>query len=394
MVSPLSGLRVLDMSRVVAGPFATRMLADLGAEVVKVEPPEGDVTRLWGDQRDGLAGFFFQQNAGKENICIDLRRRGGPDLIRRLAARADILVENFRPGVMARHGLSWDDLRATNRGLIMLSISGFGAEGPLAGRPAYAPIIHAEVGLIARQARFDESPPSDPMFSFADTHASLHGLVAVLSALHLRSRTGEGQHIDMAMFDAMLATDDYAHHLTDGLWPIQRLGGHVFDAAGGPILLAGEMRYLWWLLHNREGVADPTPEGADLETKIRSRRAAVATWVAGFTERSELTARLEGLGIPHAEVREPEDVLSFPTVAPRRMVAHVADRAGGVRSVVNSPYRFSDAEAGVRVGAAHRGEHNGPVLRRWLGLRDDEIEELSGEEVILSALDQGDDHDD
>ncbi len=377
------------MSRVVAGPFATRMLSDLGAEVVKVEPPEGDVTRLWGDQRDGLAGFYFQQNAGKENICIDLRRPGGPELIRRLAARADILVENFRPGVMARHGLAWEDLRSVNPRLIMLSISGFGASGPLSDRPAYAPIIHAEVGLIARQARFDGTAPSDPMFSFADTHASLHGLVGVLAALHLRSSTGEGQHVDMAMFDAMLATDDYAHHLTDENWPIQRLGGHVFEAAGGPILLAGEMRYLWWLLHNREGVADPTPEGADLDTKIRMRRQAVAAWIAAFPERSELTARLDELGVPHAEVREPEDVLSFPTVAPRAMVARVPDRSGGTRAVVNSPYRFSDAEAGVRVGAAHRGEHNERVLRTWLGLGADEIRRLSGEGVILAATEEG-----
>ncbi len=390
MVSPLSDLRVLDMSRVVAGPFATRMLSDLGAEVVKVEPPEGDVTRLWGDQRDGLAGFYFQQNAGKENICVDLRRRGGPELIRRLAQRADVLVENFRPGVMGRHGLAWDDLRDANPGLIMLSISGFGARGPMADRPAYAPIIHAEVGLIARQARFDGNCPSDPMFSFADTHASLHGLVAVLAAVHLRSRTGVGQHIDMAMFDAMLATDDYAHHLTDANWPIQRLGGHVFEAAGGPILLAGEMRYLWWLVHNRAGVADPAPDGADLETKVRTRRAAVAAWIAAFPQRSELTARLDDLGIPHAEVREPEDVLSFPTIGPRGMVAEVPDRAGGVRSLVNSPYRFSDAEAGVRVGAAHRGEHNQTVLRRWLELDSEEIERLSGEGVILTASEQGD----
>ena len=143
---PLQGVRVLDMSRVLAGPFAGRILSDLGADVVKVEPPEGDVTRVWGKMRAGLAGFYTQQNVGKRNVCIDLRAEGGPELVKRLAEHAHVLIENFRPGVMERHGLSFAELSKANPALVMLSISGFGHGGPESHRAAYAPILHAESG--------------------------------------------------------------------------------------------------------------------------------------------------------------------------------------------------------------------------------------------------------
>src|SRR5437899_802235 len=141
---PLGGVRVLDLSRFIAGPFAGRLLADLGADVVKVEPPSGDVTRLFGVVRGGLSGLYFQQNAGKRNVCIDLKEPGGVELVASLAARADVVIENFRPGVLAKLGLGYDALATKNPALIMLSISGFGQEGPEADRQAYAPIIHAE----------------------------------------------------------------------------------------------------------------------------------------------------------------------------------------------------------------------------------------------------------
>src|SRR5262245_36342722 len=141
---PLDGLRVLDMSRVLAGPYVGRMLADLGADVVKVEPPEGDVTRKWGRVTGGLSGYYTQQNVGKRDVCIDLRAPGGPELVRELASAADVVVENFRPGVMAQYGLDYATLSARNPRLVMLSISGYGQIGPEARRPSYAAVVHAE----------------------------------------------------------------------------------------------------------------------------------------------------------------------------------------------------------------------------------------------------------
>ncbi|MFI5306303.1 MAG: CaiB/BaiF CoA transferase family protein, partial [Polyangiales bacterium] len=214
---PLQGLRVLDLSRVLAGPYVGRMLADLGADVVKVEPPEGDVTRKWGKVRAGLSGYYTQQNAGKRDVCIDLRAAGGPDLVRRLVERADVVIENFRPGVMAQHGLDFERLHERNPRLVMLSISGFGQSGPEATRPAYASVVQAESGVVHRQAALTGSPPADPRISIADMNAALHGLVGLLAALLLRTRTGLGQHLDISMLESMLATDDYVHLALDGV---------------------------------------------------------------------------------------------------------------------------------------------------------------------------------
>ena len=179
---PLEGIRVLDFSRVVAGPFAGRLLADLGAEVVKLEPPEGDSTRIHGKEIGGISGFFNQQNAGKRNICLDLRASGAADLVKSLVAVADIVIENYRPGVMARLGIDYETLSEVNPKLIMLSISGYGQVGPESARPSYAPVVHAEVGLMHRLAERNETAPGDLPLSVADTNASLHGLIGVLAA--------------------------------------------------------------------------------------------------------------------------------------------------------------------------------------------------------------------
>ncbi|MGH9305479.1 MAG: CaiB/BaiF CoA transferase family protein [Acidimicrobiales bacterium] len=381
MAYPLEGLRVLDLSRVVAGPFAGRMLSDLGADVVKVEAPEGDVSQVWGEQRHGLSGFYTQQNAGKRNICVDLKQTGGPDVVARLAAVADVVIENFRPGVMDRLGLGWDRLSAVQPRLVMLSITGFGQDGPESHRQAYAPVIHAESGLIARHADFDEAFPRDPMLSVADYDAALHGLVAVLSALYLRERTGTGQHIDIAMLDSMLATDDYAHHLLDGS-PLKRLGGEVWPATGGPILVAGVFSHTWRSVRQIHGLDDPAPPDATLEKKIMLRRAAFGTWLAAFVDRRKAQAALDGAGLAWADVRPATEAFSSPAVLARNMVAEVDDRGGGLRRVVQSPYRFSAAQAGLRAPAAFRGEHNAAVLSEWAGFDGIEIAELQRAGVL------------
>jgi crotonobetainyl-CoA:carnitine CoA-transferase CaiB-like acyl-CoA transferase len=375
---------VLDLSRVLAGPFAGRMLADLGADVVKLEPPEGDITRGWGQQRHGLGGYYVQQNAGKRAVCVDFARPGGTELVLRLAARADVLIENFRSHVMAQHGLGWERLSALNPRLVMLSISGFGAASPESHRPAYAPVLHAESGAIARQAELDGAPrATDFVLSNADTNAGLHGLVALLAALHLRERTGAGQHIDLAMLDAMLATDDYAHFTLDEA-EIIRGGGEVWDAPGGPIMITGEFRNLWRVLTRKLGVVDPTPEGAALPEKIRARRQAAARFYAGFATRAELTAALDRAAIPWGDVRSVADAFASLTALARGSAVHLDDRAGGERRVVQSPYRFSAAASGIAGVPRYRGESNREVLADWLGAAPAEIDALEQAGVLLA----------
>lgn len=378
---PLEGIRVLDFSRVLAGPFAGRMLSDLGAEVVKLEPPEGDVTRAWGLMRAGLSGYYTQQNAGKQSICIDLQATGSTALVRRLAAKADVVIENFRPGVMARHGLAWKDLCADNPGLIMLSISGFGQQGPESHRAAYAAVLHAESGIVARQADSDAQPARDPVLSIADMNAGLHGLIAILSALYQRERGGRGQHLDIAMLDTMLVTDDYANFAIDEI-PLERGGGEVWDAPGGPIMVTGDFRMIWKLIVKHHGIVDPTPQGSDLPTKIRHRREAVAAFYLSFRDRPKLLAALDEMNLAWGDVRQNVEAFASPTARARGTVARVDDRAGGTRPVVQSPYRFSDARSGVRGGPAYRGEHNREVLMRWLGAGPEEIERLARDGVL------------
>jgi crotonobetainyl-CoA:carnitine CoA-transferase CaiB-like acyl-CoA transferase len=380
---PLDGLRVLDFSRVLAGPFAGRMLSDLGAEVVKLEPPEGDVTRAWGHMRAGISGYYTQQNAGKRSICIDLQAPGATALVRRLASKADIVIENFRPDVMARHGLAWKDLSANNPRLIMLSISGFGQQGPESHRAAYAAVLHAESGIVARQSEQDGRAASDPVLSIADMNAGLHGLVAILSALYMREHSGYGQHLDIAMLDTMLVTDDYANFAIDEI-PLERGGGQVWDAPGGPIMITGDFRMIWKLLVKHHGIIDSTPEGADLETKIRHRRETVAAFYSSYPDRRSLLAALDEMNLAWGDVRSNVEAFASPTARARSTVAQVDDRIDGTRPVVQSPYRFSNAESGVRHGPAYRGEHNHEVLTRWLEATPEEIE-LLGREGVLNA---------
>ncbi|HME69044.1 MAG TPA: CaiB/BaiF CoA-transferase family protein [Myxococcota bacterium] len=383
MESPLSALRVLDLSRVLAGPFAARMLADLGADVVKVESPEGDITRGWGAVRNGLSGYFTQQNAGKRTVCINLEVAGGGELLQRLAERSDVLIENFRPGVLDRHGLGWERLHALNPRLVMLSISGFGTRSPEAHRPAYASVLHAEAGIVARQAEFDATRPSDPVLSIADTNAGLHGLAGVLAALLQRERTGLGQHVDIAMLEAMLVTDDYAHFVLDET-PLIRGGGEIWDAPGGPIMITGDFRYIWRVLTTKLGVVDPTPPGANLAEKIHSRRKAAADFYRSFPDRAKLIEALNAGDLAWGDVRSTEAAFSSPTARARGTATVVDDRGGGTRRVVQSPYRFSGARSGVRGCAAYRGEHNREVLAEWIAALPDEITKLEEAGVLLA----------
>ncbi|MBL4682651.1 MAG: CoA transferase [Pseudomonadales bacterium] len=381
---PLADLRVLDLSRVLAGPFAGRMLSDLGAEVVKVEPPNFDVTRNWGAKTGSISGYYHQQNAGKKNISINLKNDAGVELLKSLLKKTDILIENFRPDVMSRLGLGWDSLHELNPRLIMLSISGFGHNGPESKRAAYAPIIHAETGSIQRQAEKSEGKQVEMCMSFADTNAGLHGLVGLLAAVHQRHRSGQGQHIDIAMVDAMLATDDQTHYYLDDV-DVNTAASEVWDATGGAIILAGDFRYIWQQAVTSMGVKDPTPMGASLPVKIKCRRDAFSDYLNSHDDRDTLVAQLDKANLAWGNVFESITYLQdSPTLKHRNSIVAVDDRHGGTRPTFQSPYRFSDAPSGVRAGAPFQGEHNNSILTEWLNMSPKEIETLTENKVLVS----------
>lgn len=384
---PLAGLKVLDFSRVVAGPYATRMLSDLGAEVLKVEPPEGDVTRKLAKRESGVSGNYLQLNIGKQNICLDLKAEGAPELVRNLAAEADIVVENFRPGIMDKFGIGWSDLSKVNPRLVMLSISGYGQNGPEREKAAYAPVLHAEMGLIARQAEMSGGQPTDIQFAMADSYSSLHGIVAILSALRTLDQTGEGQHIDLAMLNVLHSADDYAHFALDGIWP-KAPENLVWKAPEKrQMLITADMKWLWIMFSTKDGLQDPTPEGADIPTKVRLRREAMEQHIQSYGSFDALTATMDRLNLAWGEVHPfGPDVYEQPSIEALGTIVDVTDDDGNARRTVQSPYRFSKSKSGIDSSAktAKRGEHNVTALQNWLSLTDEEIAQLSNTKALRS----------
>lgn len=385
--SPLDGVRALDLSRALSGPYVGRILSDLGADVVKVEVAGTDITQVFGPRSHGHSGLYVQQNSGKRNVSIDLTAPGGADLVTRMAGAADVVIENFRPGIVDRLGVGWSALSSANRSLVMLSVSGFGQWGPESQRQAYAPVVHAESGLLGRQAEVDGAPPNDIVMAMADSVTALHGAVAVLAAVRHAERTGVGQHIDLSMLESMLATDDYVHYSLEGTYPVWPARGRVYDAPGGPLLISGDPKYLWSRLAAHAGLPD-ADRSAGSEAKFAARMSAIEAWVASFTDRAELVSELEAAGLAWAELRTPATVMDSPTVIARQVVAHVDDRDGGTRPVIRMPYRFSSARSEPRGGAAHVGEHNDEVLGQWLGLEPDEIGHLIDDGTLVAPAER------
>ncbi len=375
---PLEGVRVLDLTRVFAGPIAGRTLSDLGADVVKVEPPDGDVTRLWGRKTAGLSSYFTQQNCGKRNVCIDLNADGGPELVARLAEQADVVIENFRPGVIAKFGIDWSVLSERKPSLIMLSISGFGQEGPESQRAAYASIIHAESGILP-PAEGDEMP-LDLDLSAADVLSGMHGVIAVLAALRTRDATGVGQYIDMAMMDAMTFSADIIINSLDGARRAESINGEVWRTVDGPKMVPGGLRWIWHQLSTTAGLSDATPPDADISQKIASRRTIITDFLCGLPDRAAVIEAFDAANLAWADVRECGEVLESPTLVHRETVVEVDDRCGGTRKVIRNPYRMSATDLSDIGVAAFRGEHNTEVLAEWLGVGTEGVDALSTDE--------------
>ena len=387
MSYPLSGIKVLDMSRVLAGPFAGRMLCDLGADVVKLEPPEGDVTRFFGRKVGNISGYYHQQNAGKRNISVNLSEPAGVDIVKSLVAQADVLIENFRPDVMGRLGLSYETLTEINPRLIMLSISGFGADNPDSRRAAYAPIVHAETGLVARQAEITGSHPAELPLSVADTNAAMHGLIGMLAALYAREQTGLGDYLEIAMVDATLVTNDGLHAALENVKVVD--SNEVHETRGGYLMLAGDFKFIWKQLSEVCGVQDGLQHrtSVSIEDKIAARRSASKQFfMETCMTRDDVITALDKMNIAWGDVRSAADVADLACVQARESIVQIDDRSGGTRSIPQSPYRFRRNQSNVRKGAPHLGEHNDEVLHEWLGWTSADIDKVSS--ALVTGLDK------
>lgn len=381
----LGGVRILDLARVVAGPYVSRILGDMGADVVKVEPPEGDVVRLIAPNYDqGMSAFFHFVNVGKRSICVDLRSDDGKQIIRDLFRVCDAVVENFRPGVLDRLDLGWQALHATNPKSVLLSLNGFGSNSAWSDRRAYAPILHAITGILHDQSQYAGQPVAQINEAHADTTASLHGTIALLAALRVAEATGSGQWVEVPMYDAVLATYSEANNALLPK-PDDRTMNPIYDAAShGVIATAGAARLIWRLLATTHGLEDPAPGEIDIPTKARARHGAIERWMSDQPTREALLAAMNEAGIACAPVVPILEALTGPLAQERKLLVQVDDRRGGTRPIVRPPARFSVSKNEIRARAPRRGEHNAEVLGELLGYSDARIRELE-ECAVLSA---------
>ena len=368
MTAPLAGVRVLELARILAGPWAGQTLADLGAEVIKVEAPEGDDTRRWGPpfvtrEGDVSAAYFHSCNRGKKSVIADFRTEEGRARVIDLARGADVLIENFKLGGLAKYGLDYQSLKAINPRLVYCSITGFGQTGPYAHRAGYDYIIQGMSGLMSVTGA-PEGQPQKVGVAVTDILTGLYSVNAILAALHLRERTGQGQHIDMGLLDVATAfmANQAMNYLTTGVAP-QRIGNahqnltpyQVFDCADGWIIIAtgndAQYQRLCALL-GLDGMAT-APEYLTNADRIANRDEMTRLLTEATLQRSkaELLAACEANGVPAGPINDLAEVFADPQVVARGM-RREADGVPGVRP----PFRFSDAEVAPHRPAPKLGE--------------------------------------
>jgi crotonobetainyl-CoA:carnitine CoA-transferase CaiB-like acyl-CoA transferase len=388
---PLAGYRVLDLTTVVSGPICTQYLGDLGADVIKLESPAGDTQRhTGGAARDGITGFFAQLNRNKRSIAVDLQRPEGAELARRLAARADVLVENFRPGVADRLGVGWTALQALNPRLVYAAISGFGPTGPYAQLPAYDHIVQGLTGMMPVQG--GDGPPRMLQSVVADKATGLAAGSAVVAALLARERTGRGQRIDVPMLDAYAAfmlpelMAPYSYPEQD---PVPGSGAKVFRTwktrdgwAVGIVMQDAQWHALCRVIERPELAHDP--RFASLPARFKHLDEMHAIIDEGFTRLStaELVERARREGAPFGPVHDVEAFLADPQVRHSGTVFEARDAAGRPTRYVTHAARYSDTPAALYRPPPRLGEHTDEVLRE-AGCSPAEIADLRARKVVF-----------
>jgi crotonobetainyl-CoA:carnitine CoA-transferase CaiB-like acyl-CoA transferase len=387
------GLRVLDFSRVIAGPACTQTLADFGAEVIKIENPKGgeDGRHVAGPSHGGESHFYLAFNRGKKSVALDVTKPEGRELALQLADQSDIVIENFRPGVARRLGIDYATLAARNPRLIYLSVSAYGQEGPFSDRPGFDPVLQAESGMMSITGP-EEGPPMRHPLSIIDTFTSLHATTAIATALYSREQSGKGQYVELALFDVAMAAMANAamYYLTSGEEPPRTGNAHgtavpvnVFPAKDGPLYMALGNQRLWLDLCS-------VLERPDLAEDAR-----FATMAARSQNRAELYAVLDGIfvketrefwserlrSLPAGPVQGVAEALEGEAVASRGIVQTVDHPHGPLRQLA-SAYRFSETPVQDTHRAPLLGEHTADVLTDLCGADERRLEELRQQGVI------------
>ncbi|HAX04097.1 MAG TPA: CoA transferase [Acidimicrobiaceae bacterium] len=402
MTAPLSGIRIIDFTRVLAGPHCTKALRDLGAEVIKIEPPAPDTGRSGQPHVGPMSLYFAQQNAGKRAISIDLNFPEAQQIVKKLVENADIVIENFRPGTLDLFGLGFEDLTAIKPDLIMVSISGYGQSGPWRNRPAFAPTVQAEAGftdIIGRHYGDALTRTENDAYNHADVYTGLHGVIATLAALTHRNQTGKGQHVDVAMVSSLLSVNDrVSYELSDidvegeplalsaPESPVIELpDGQKITIAASPVSTFVFQRYCAMMRRN-DLLLDPRfinaqfrrDNWADLLAEIRS-------WVLTFRTIEELEAQVSEAGLAVGTIRSVSEIAESEWAIERGAIREVEDRSGGTARVPSPPWIFGECELPDAGLPPFQGEHNTELLRS-LGISEVEIEQLETAGVLISGV--------
>ena len=396
MSAPLSGITILDLSRILAGPYCTMVLGDLGAEVLKVEPPYGDDSRNWGPPFvEGESAYFLAVNRNKRSICINLKRASGRDLLHRLADKADVLVENFRPGTLDSLGFSYETIRAARPEIIYCSISGYGHSGRLKPRPGYDAVMQGEGGWMSLTGEPD-GPPLKLGASLADIFTGTMATQGILAALHQRNTTGKGQKIDIALFDSVLATLCYQAqgYLLTGESP-ERLGNRhpslspyeTFETSDGYVIVGVGNDALWRSFCRAVGRPDLDVAGFEtnalrVENYVELKKLLVPMFLSGSTQ--HWLDLLEPAEIPVGRVRSVPEALSNPQAVDRQMLIEVEHPTVGRMRMTGNPIKMSSLPDVPALPPPRLGQHTEEVLSEKLNLSSEEIETLRGEGALGS----------
>lgn len=389
MAGPLDGLKVLDLTRVLAGPYATMLLSDLGAEVIKIEQPEiGDESRNFGPFRNGFSLYFMSVNRGKRSVTLNLKTERGITIFKELVSQCDILVENFRPGTMKKFGLDYEMLAVDNPSLIYAACSGFGQTGPLAQHGAYDMIIQGMGGIISITGEPD-GPPIRVGTSISDITAALFTTIGILSALHQRNISGKGQFVDVAMLDSLVAILENAvvrYFATDEI--PQPLGSRhpaitpfeVFESADGHIIIAIGNDTLWSKfcehIKQKRLISDPRFCSNAERTANHSELFPILSEIMRQRTTNEWLVTLEKIGVPCGPINTIDKVVNHPQVQAREMITKVFHQITGAVEVPGLPIKLSETPGNVEVPAPDLGEHTDEVLTDMLRITPEEIAKL------------------
>ncbi len=395
-----SGIKVLDFTQYLAGPTVTRFMAELGAEILKVEPaPGGDPARMLPFIRDGRSAYYVQQNRGKKSLCIDLGKAEACELLRKLGAKVDVIVENYGPGVLDKRGLGYADFRKINPGVVMASVSAFGKTGPLAGKVGFDLIAQAFSGL-AHMTGEPDGPPQFVHMGIADVFTGVHAFGAISAALFHKLRTGRGQYIDVAMVDAIY----HAHEVNVQVYAnsggayVPKRGGSRHPIVGPYGIYKGPEGYIAILVLERqwpgfveavgkpELAKDPRYATGALRGQNRELLAAmIEEWMKGFKTDADVLEVFERHRVPASPVLSVADTLKQPYFEAREMVRRVPDRILGEVTIPGFPLKFSENSKLPDIQAPFLGEHNVEILREHLGFTDGKIAELTSSGLLTSG---------